>query len=308
LLKAWNDLGVVGSDDHISEETSDIDVETEVTPGINGTVGEIRIPDPHSAAHEIPKKFLRLRVQTPALLLPIPYKEEQWAALVAAYEVELQNAVTQAYKDWLSSNDGALHAWRNVMVPSSSFWSQEAWDARLIIIRAQPINLKNVVPGMLIKFIANAIPDPLSKNILTARFALENFQNGKGEGEQGLFQVFLQAEVPTPCLHWINMERVKRSYHFSGFMRVAAIGVNGGVEHQRIGNSDLLTTTWMPRFVLPRMKATELAGVPVSYKKLMSQSLPVDTLSALPDIMESWVNDVKAKTILFEPGEQGTIE
>jgi hypothetical protein len=105
----------------------------------------------------------------------------------------------------------------------------------------------------------------------------------------------------------MRLERVRRSYHLAGFMTVPAIGVNGGVsdlgtdEAQRV-----LRTTWMPRYVLPRAEATEIATVPTAYSDLASDTMELQQLSALPAAMEEWIGRVSRETQLSSPGEEGS--
>ena len=95
-------------------------------------------------------------------------------------------------------------------------------------------------------------------------------------------------------------------------LRVPAIGVNGGVEHRGVRpdgdgpSHDELTTTWMPRFVLPRMRPTGIDGVPVRYDDLVDTALDISALQRLTDGMNGWIDRVEIGTSLFEPGEEGS--
>lgn len=102
----------------------------------------------------------------------------------------------------------------------------------------------------------------------------------------------------------MRLERVRRSYHLAGFLSMPAVGVHGGVEDG--GESDglrTLHTTWMPRYVLPRLRAAEIPDVPTTYGTLADTNLDVSTLGALTDAMRQWIADIEQSTPLSWPGE-----
>ncbi|MEI4479858.1 hypothetical protein WAC35_28940, partial [Klebsiella pneumoniae] len=87
------------------------------------------------------------------------------------------------------------------------------------------------------------------------------------------------------------------------FMTMPAIGVNGGVVD--LGASTgirALRTTWMPRYVLPRIAATEIPSVPNSYAVLAAETTNVADLFALTDAMDAWIAQVAALTEIVQPG------
>jgi hypothetical protein len=306
LFRAWRELGVIANRGDVKE--AEEDGEIRAADELDAAADEVRIPDQHSVQHEVPEKYVRLRVEAPELELPMPFDEADWTARTAAYEDALRASIERAYDDWIASAEGKMWAWRKGGTPGSSFWTKDAWNARLAVLRATDPRAADLKPGMSAKFVVNTVPDPLSPDVITARFALENHKEGKGSGDQGLFQVSLDVSIPKSALRWMNMERVKRSYHFAGFLRVPAIGVNGGVEHLGSADNEVLRTNWMPRFVLPRMRPTEIPGVPVKYEELRSEDLDVAGLTALPTAMSKWAADIEANTTLFEPGEEGSTD
>lgn len=308
LFKIWKELGVEAERKDIREKAADDGDESEADTELDATIEEVRIPDQHSVQHPIPEKYIRLGVKVPELELPLPYDEGIWRTRALAYEQALNTSIDRAYEEWITSPDGQMWAWRKAQAPGSVFWTKERWDNFLAMLRAAPPIPNDLKPRMIVKFVVSTTCDPFSPEILTARFALENHREGSGDGEQGLFQTSLRIAVPKNALRWMNMERVRRSYHFAGFLRVPAIGVNGGVTHEASDEDEVLRTTWMPRFVLPRMRATEIEGVPVSYGVLMEERLDIANLGKLPKAMEDWIKEVEENTTLFEPGEEGSKE
>lgn len=307
LARFLADLGVVVTAEDVQEgEEGDRAQEDGEPNALEILDGNARIPDEHAVTHDVPEKYLRLVPELPALELPLPWDAATWEAAVRDYDAALNAAVGKAYADWAASDEGSAWAWRSGRLPGSSFWSPAHWEARLAELRKAPPDLARLVPGMLLKAVIDVRPDPLVPDVLTARFALENYKEGRAEAEQGIFGASLQLVLPDGALRRMPMERVRRSYHFAGFLLVPAIGVNGGVEHHEEDGQDVFSTTWCPRFVLPRMRPASHAKVPVEHKTLADASLGVSILDGLPSAMEAWVNEVEAAPVLCEPGEEGT--
>ena len=127
--------------------------------------------------------------------------------------------------------------------------------------------------------------------------------------ECGLFNVNLTIELPNDTLGPMRLERVRRSYHLAGFMTMPAIGVNGGVSDLGVQEGlRSLRTTWMPRYVLPRAQATEIAAVPTSYLQLGLEATDLRDLAALPQALREWIDVVARETQLSVPGEEGSAD
>src|SRR5262245_53122370 len=107
----------------------------------------------------------------------------------------------------------------------------------------------------------------------------------------------------------MRLERVRRSYHLAGFMTMPAIGVNGGIRDLgSVESVRSLRTTWMPRYVLPRMQATEIRAVPTDYGRLALEATDLSKLVALPQAMLDWIDAVARDTVLSVPGEEGSTD
>lgn len=269
--------------------------------------GEMRIPSRFAEASDIPLKYLRLAVETPVLRLPLPYDAVAWKAASAQYDQDLMAAVKKSYVDWLASEDGARDAWRKAQVPSEAFWSRENWGRFLADLRTPLPKLGDLCSISSVKLLVQPLLDPTEPNLITVRLALENFQKGRSaSAEQSLFQVSLCAKVPKPALRWMNLERVKRSYHLSGFLAIPAMGVNGGVVHREDEGFHHLQTTWAPRFVLPRPTPKALPGVPVTFTTLALATTSPEDILGLPKAMNKWIDEVEARRELFDTSEPHT--
>ena len=223
----------------------------------------VRIADEHTMPAQIPAKYLRLSPTLPTLRLSLPYVEASWEKTLKEYNDALNAVIAKTFIDWLVSQEGKDWAWRDLEVKGSHFWEAGNWAAFLEHARSTPPGGKQLVPTMTVVIMADVRRDPLTPKILTVRLGLENNKRGSDDKrdrpdspEEGIFQTGLTVTLPTKALRWMPMERVGRSYHFAGFLSVPSIGVNGGVTHRPNGDAETLATTWSPKFVLPRMRAT----------------------------------------------------
>jgi len=290
------------------------DPEIDDAPRGDGTVQQapagnerLRIPSAVSQRYDVPLKWIRLPVEIEPFQLPLPCDPDAWAVASLAYKQVLKNAIGEAYRTWLRSSDGVQNAWRNVHPPSEAFWSREDWDRFLAGVRARPVVDDDLVPDFDVQILAQALADPIVNGAFSVRIAIENLQEKDPTQEFGLYGVSLSLDIPADALGPMRLERVRRSYHLAGFMTMPAIGVNGGVDDLGIHGADRrLRTTWMPRYVLPRTQATEIAAVMTQYDALSSADAQVGTLEALSTEMNSWIERVARTTVITQPGEQGT--
>jgi Helicase conserved C-terminal domain len=269
--------------------------------------GRLRIPDAISHQYKIPEKWIRIMVDIPLLELPFPCDPSEWADRAATHADLLRQAVQDSCNAWLASPEGQRDAWRRLRPPSEAFWEPARWDAFLAVARQSQPTPGDVVPPIDARVLAQALPEPAAPECFSLRVAIENVQERDEDHECGLFGVSLLIELPEAALGRMRLERVRRSYHLAGLMTMPAIGVNGGVDDLGLaGDVRTLRTTWMPRYVLPRMRARTLRAVPTSYIGLADEKTDVAGLSALPDTMDGWRRQVAATQRLSKPGEDGT--
>ena len=269
--------------------------------------GRLRIPDRLSRRYDIPQKWLRLAVAVSPLELPLPCAPEEWGRLATEHKASLAQAIRETFSNWIASPAGQAEAWRKLHPPSEAFWEPAGWERFLAAARQVAPRESDLVPNFDAQVLIQPLRDPLAEDVYSVRIALENLREHDADMECGLFGVALAVSMPEAALHPMRLERVRRSYHLAGFMTMPAIGVNGGVDD--LGSTDglrHLRTTWMPRYVLPRVRATEIADVPTTYRELSTDATDLAALSALPRAMEEWVARVARETQLFAPGEEGS--
>lgn len=251
--------------------------------------GRLRIPDAISKHYEIPEKWIRLAVPIPELILPLPCVPATWERLAAAHATDMVRAVRAAFDAWLETPQGQAAAWRLRRPPSEAFWEPTRWDAFLAEVRAQPIAPEAIAPPVEARLLVQALEEPIDPGSYSVRFALDNMREADGDLECGLFGVSLKVGVPEGCLIPLRLERVRRSYHLVGFLTMPAIGVNGGVDD--LGSEDglrWLRSTWMPRYVLPRMATRDLPGVPTAYSHLARADTDPGQMLRLADELDAW--------------------
>lgn len=254
---------------------------------------EVQIPESLGVDEEIPEKWLRLPVPAPALALPVPYDQATWEAAKAEYNKALKEVILTTFKTWIESEDGLLRAWRPIKAPTPAFWTKDNWDKFLGKVRSSRPDISKLFPNSVVELIVDVLEHPFEGGLLTVRFALENKKENDDKKENGLFQVDVTVTVPKNVLRQMRLERVKPSYHLSGFLQMPAMGVAGGVVARGLDGNVELHSSWAPRFVLPRIKPTKLDDVPVGYERLSDPGLDIDDLNELPDRMVSWIEDVK---------------
>ena len=310
--EVMNEMGVfVPSGAHIAGVGGD---DTDQTDSIAATPSQdigsrLRIPNRVSRTYEAPQKWVRIPVQAPPLLLSLPCHPDAWSAAASAHKSLITAAATAAYNSWIASPEGQMWAWRPGDVLSEELWEPASWEGFLARMRQIAPNPARLVPQLDMQILVDPLPDPLDSGIASLRIALENLRDQDDKMECGVFSVSLELEVPSATLVPMRLERVRRSYHLAGFLSIPAVGVNGGVEDR--GETDgmhTLRTTWMPRYVLPRMRAAEIPAVRTAYRSLAEETLDVSVLCELPREMHQWIVDVEQNPRLSWPNESSSPE
>jgi hypothetical protein len=257
----------------------DADAEAEGAEGENGEgeEGEARpaqevavgLTTPDGLADDIPPppKWLRLELTLPSFeFTPATVEADAKRATDA-----LNEAIAKQLADWAASSDpetgGKLWGYRRTRVRPSDVRN---WKGFLERVRAS--GLAVIVPQIELRWVIQAVPDPVDATRMTVHVALENWTtpltkaNFK-ELEPSLFQVSVTTTVPAGDHQFLRLDRVKPSYRYNQYLKYPALGFNGGITLTVDGALHRLTTTWAPRYVLPRIihreaVATRVPGGP----------------------------------------------
>lgn len=248
---------------------------------------------PDSLADDIPPpaKWLRLELTLPSFTFTAATADEdaKKASTVLNEAIALQIAL------WAASSGepygGKLWGYRRGRPVRPS--DVRDWKRYLESVRASKLEI--AVPKLELRWVVQGLPDPVDATRLTVHVALENWtapltKSNFKELEPSVFQVSLAVTVPSSTHQFLRLDRVKPSYRYNQYLKYPALGFNGGVVFAKEGDTHRLSTTWAPRYVLPRIIPTD-GAVERNIEKL---SRP-DCLAGLAPLIESyeaWLTEV----------------
>lgn len=269
--------------------------------GENGEEGEARpaqeiavgLATPDGLANDIPPppKWLRLELTLPSFEFTTATPDVDAKKATEA----LNEAIAKQLADWAASTDpdtgGKLWGYRRARVRPSNV---RDWKRYLEAVRAS--SLPVVIPKIELRWVVQAVPDPVDATRMTVHVALENWtapltKTNFKELEPSLFQVSVAVTVPATDHQFLRLDRVKPSYRYNQYLKYPALGFNGGITLTTDGPLHRLTTTWAPRYVLPRIIPTD-GAVERNIEKL-SQPNCVAALKPLIMAYETWLAKVE---------------
>lgn len=205
-----------------------------------------------------PMKWLRLDVDLPSF----EFSLESAAVDAAEASTALNAALLAQLQGWAQNTDepdgGQLWGYRRgrPILPSDV----RDWQAYLNAVRASSLDV--VLPNLDMRWVITTAADTRAKGVTTVHVALENHsplltKTNYKEVEPSLFQVRISLELPKRVHHFLRLDRVKPSYRYNRYLRYPALGFNGGVDFVAADDIHRLSSTWSPRYVLPRVVPTE---------------------------------------------------
>lgn len=274
----------------VESESGEDGKEDEARPVQEVAVG---VATPDGLAEDIPPppKWLRLDLTLPSFeFTPATAETDAKKATDA-----LNGAISRQLTDWAASSDpnigGELWGYRRTRVRPSDV---RDWKRYLERVRAS--SLAVVLPKIELRWVVQAVPDPVDAARVTVHVALENWTapltkaNFK-ELEPSLFQVSVTVAVPAVDHQFLCLDRVKPSYRYNQYLKYPALGFNGGVTLTVDGALHRLATTWVPRYVLPRI----IPADNIVERNIEKLSQP-DCLSGLKPLIttyERWLTKVE---------------
>lgn len=273
--------------------------------GEDGEDGEARpaqevavgLSTPDGLADDIPPppKWLRLELTLPSFeFTPATAEADAKRATDS-----LNEAIAKQLADWAASLDpekgGKLWGYRRVRVRPSDV---RDWKGFLERVRASALTV--IVPKVELRWVLQAVPDPVDATRMTVHVALENWtapltKTNFKELEPSLFQISVTVAVPTADHQFLRLDRVKSSYRYNQYLKYPALGFNGGVTLAVDDTLHRLTTTWAPRYVLPRIIPTD-GAVERNIEKL-SQPGCLTGLKPLITAYETWLTKVEKHSV-----------
>lgn len=248
---------------------------------------------PDGLADDIPPppKWLRLVLTMPSFeFTPATADADAKKATVA-----LNEAIAKQLADWAASPDpetgGKLWGYRRTRVRPSDV---RDWKPYLERVRAS--GLAVIVPQIELRWVVQTVPDPVDATRMTVHVALENWtdpltKTNFKELEPSLFQVSVTTTVPAVDHQFLRLDRVKPSYRYNQYLKYPALGFNSGITLTVDGALHRLTTTWVPRYVLPRIIPTD-GAVERNIEKLSQPDCLAGLMPLVTDY-EAWLTKIE---------------
>ena len=291
-------------DNRLDRTPADGDAETEGAESESGETGEdgearptqevaVGLSTPDGLADDIPPppKWLRLELTLPSFeFMPATAETDAKKATDA-----LNESIAKQLADWAASSHpergGKLWGYRRARVRPSDVRNWKGF-----LERVHTSALAVIVPQFDLRWVVEAMPDPVDATRMTVHVALENWtapltKTNFKELEPSLFQVSVTVAVPSADHQFLRLDRVKPSYQYNQYLKYPALGFNGGITLTVGSALHRLTTTWAPRYVLPRSIPTDVA-VERNIERL-SQPDGLTGLKPLITTYEAWLTKVE---------------
>jgi hypothetical protein len=257
------------------------------------------IKDEHFEPLKIPHKWMRLKVDLPALTLDISRPIDALQADVERHALLMNEVIGKTINDWASSDDAENggRVWgyrRGLNVPASQY---KNWNGFLEQVRKS--NLPLALPTIDVSWDMQLSKDWLDASKRNLFVALENKSRTPNqhadETEEAIFLVSMKLEMPTVLHHPLKLERIEPSYRYNKYLAYPAIGHNCGVVRQQSqSDSCVLSSTWSPRYTQPRIVPSNANGVQRCIRKLAEPD-GLDGLEPLIPAMQAWLESLPGK-------------
>lgn len=289
-------------DNHLDRTPTDEEDADDAEEGENNEEGETRplqevavaLTTPDALADDIPPppKWLRLELILPSFeFMPSTAEADAKKGTSA-----LNEAIAKQLADWAASSEsnfgGQLWGYRRGRPVRPS--DVRDWKRYLESIRSSKLEV--VVPKIDLRWVVQVVPDPVDATRITVHVALENWtppltKTNFKELEPSLFQVSVAVTVPAADHRFLRLDRVKPSYRYNQYLKYPGLGFNGGIRLTKDGTLHRLTTTWAPRYVLPRIIPTD-GAVERNIEKLAHPDC-LAGLNPLISAYEAWLAQVE---------------
>jgi hypothetical protein len=257
--------------------------------------------DASAQSVDVPEKWQRIDIPLEPCVIETSSNEDAQNA-ADFWSKALPETIADAVSQWLATPFGADWGYRPAKILPSNFRAQADWDLFLVNIRKTPVALSDILPDLtdvrLYVEIAADLRDAARKNV---RILLENNATDapsrqSDRYEHALHQVSIAVSLPSRIHRPLKLDRVEPSYRFRNFLSYAAIGVNCGVSSVTGSDRDTLSlhTTWMPRYIQPRIVPTAVPGLLTNFAELGQSRFDPASLHSLITAYQTWIQEQRA--------------
>jgi hypothetical protein len=253
----------------------------------------------------VPPKWRRLTLALPPLEWDAAASSDALTSTLLQYNDAMRTAAVQQITAWFATPEAQAEAWRPLTVQPAEGVSQAGWNAYLMRARQTAVPVARLLPKLDdVAVTIDCLPDFADPARQSIRIALDN-GNGKLSPNDAktrsdcVFQTQLMIRAPHAQHRALQLDRVEPSYRYRDFLQYGAMGLNCGVTTRVDGDDIVLTTTWAPRYVQPRIvpRAITMPSVdgapaprfPLSFRELSDEGLALDVLLELPAQYQRWI-------------------
>ena len=277
------DLELAAEPENGPESPAVTDEEGENRPVQEVTVNAV-LPDHLASEIPPPPKWLRLDLELPSFNFTPDSAEQEAKTASEALNTSIEKQIAAWAANTVEPSGGQLWGYRRGLSIRPSHVRD--WKRYMDSVRSSKLPI--LVPKMELRWVVQALADPIDDTRLTIHVALENWtaplnKNNFKELEPSFFQVSMSVTVPAAVHQFLLLDRVKPSYRYNKYLKYPALGFNGGVSLSKVGDLHVLNTTWSPRYVLPRIIPTD-CSVELNIEKLAKP----DCLAGLKPLLKSY--------------------
>jgi len=281
--------------DEVADESASDEQESKPKEIISFGSGT-RFPDDLAQPADIPQKWLRFSHTSEKLSLPLAAPNTDIEEMLRAFANRLWVDISQKVRAWVSSPEGQQWAYRKEPVRPTQIANEDAWDAFLQAVSLTQPDISALLPTLSnLTLICSKTPNFSDSSVINVRVSFENQNNAPSRNnylchDAAIHQVQVIVTVPTAVHRSLHLERIQPSFRFRNFMTYPALGINCGVE---VGSEDanniVLKTTWLPKYILPRITPRKIPGIPWKYKELSDTKTDISSMYSITEEYEKWI-------------------
>lgn len=247
---------------------------------------------------DVPQKWKRITVEVEPCVLPLG-EPDRFISLSAEWSENIFDKISEIVASWIKTDDGLQWAYRPAEILPSNFKSKASWETFLEGLRSTAPALSDIRPSITnLTLMVEASPDLRDPQRQNIRVIFENnscevSKNQRDQFEHAVHQVSLSVQIPASVHRALKLDRVEPSYRFRDFLSYPAIGINCGVGASPEEQLLRLETTWMPRYIQPRLTPTNIAGLSTSFSQLSDAQFDPRSLRAIVKEYRVWIETQK---------------